>query len=181
MAVLFREHAKSVIEVLLFVSPEPLSLAEICPIVELEQPDVQMLLQELQQQHQRQGGLQIIEVAGGWQLTTKPSFAPYVERLYKKTTSNTLSRAALETLAIIAYRQPVTRAELELIRGVKSDSSVNTLVEKGLVAEQGRRDGPGRPVLYGTTDEFLRCFGLKDLSELPELNDFMVEAENLEL
>ena len=75
----------------------------------------------------------------------------------------------------------MTRAELELIRGVNSDSSVNTLVEKGLVVEQGRRDGPGRPMLYGTTDEFLRCFGLKDLSELPDLNDFMVEAENLEL
>lgn len=178
---MFREHAKSVIEVLLFVAPEPLPLAEICRIAELEQLDAQALLQELQQQYQRQGGLQIIEVAGGWQLTTKPSFAPYVERLYKKTTSQTLSRAALETLAIIAYRQPVTKAELELIRGVKCDSSINTLVERGLVAEQGRRESPGRPVLYGTTDEFLRCFGLKDLAELPDLNDFMVEAENLKL
>ncbi|MBM7854681.1 segregation and condensation protein B [Desulfohalotomaculum tongense] len=181
MTVLFRDHAKSVIEVLLFVTPEPISLASICRIAELEEEDALQLLSELQQEYRRSSrGLQVVEMAGGWQLTTKPEFASYVERLYKKQSSTTLSRAALETLAIIAYRQPVTRAELEMIRGVKSDSSLNTLLERGLVEEKGRREAPGKPVLYGTTSVFLAHFGLKDISELPDLDSFIQEAEQLE-
>jgi segregation and condensation protein B len=182
MTVLFRDHTKSVIEVLLFVTPEPLPLANICRITEISEQDALEILQELAKDYQRTNrGLQVIEMAGGWQLATRPEFASYVERLYKKQSSNTLSRAALESLAIIAYRQPVTKAELELIRGVKSDSSISTLVERGLVEEKGRREGPGRPVLYGTTTDFLKHFGLKDISQLPDLDNFMDEAENLEL
>ncbi|MEG6616277.1 SMC-Scp complex subunit ScpB [Peptococcaceae bacterium 1198_IL3148] len=182
MTVLFRDNTKSVIEVLLFVTPEPLPVATICRIAEIEEQDALDILQELARDYQQANkGLQVIEMAGGWQLATRPEFASYVERLYKKQTSSTLSRAALESLAIIAYRQPITKAELELIRGVKSDSSINTLQERGLVEEKGRRDGPGRPVLYGTTTEFLKHFGLKDISQLPDLDSFMIEAENLEL
>ncbi|MBO8137908.1 MAG: SMC-Scp complex subunit ScpB [Desulfotomaculum sp.] len=181
MTVLFREHVKSVIEVLLFVSPEPLALDKICRVAEVEEEDAKEILLSLQREYKRSSrGLQIIEMAEGWQITTKREFAPYVEKLYKKNSSSTLSRAALETLAIIAYRQPVTRAELEMIRGVKSDSSLNTLVERGLVEEKGRRDAPGKPVLYGTTNAFLRHFGLKDLSELPDLDSFIQEAEQME-
>ncbi|MTI79360.1 MAG: SMC-Scp complex subunit ScpB [Firmicutes bacterium] len=181
MTVLFREHTKSVIEVLLFVAPEPLPLESICRIAEVEEQDTLNLLVELQQEYQRNNrGIQVVELDGGWQLATKPEFSSYVERLYKRQTSTTLSRAALETLAIIAYRQPITRAELEMIRGVKSDSSLNTLLERGLVEEKGRRDAPGKPVLYGTTAVFLKHFGLKNLSELPDLDSFMQEAEQME-
>ncbi len=181
MTVMFREHIKSAIEVLLFVTPEPLPVADICRLVEIEEADALELLQELRQDYQKSNrGLQVVELSGGWQLATKPEFAPYVERLYKKQSSSTLSRAALETLAIIAYRQPITKAELELIRGVKPDSSLNTLLERGLIEEKGRRDGPGRPVLYGTTTEFLKHFGFKDLSELPDLDQFTEEVEEEE-
>ncbi len=178
MAVMFRNHTKSIIEVLLFATPEPLPLANICRLAEIETEDALELLKELQQDYQKNShGLQVVELAGGWQMATKPEFAPYIERLYKKQNSSSISRAALETLAIIAYRQPVTRAELDLIRGVKSDSSLNTLLERGLVEEKGRRDAPGRPVLYGTTDAFLKHFGFKDLSELPDLDQFIADTE----
>ncbi|WP_031515201.1 SMC-Scp complex subunit ScpB [Desulfofalx alkaliphila] len=181
MTVLFRDYSKSVIEALLFVTPEPLSLAKICQLAELEEAVAIELIKELQGEYRRANrGLQVVELAGGWQLATKPEFAPYIERLYKRRSNTTLTRAALETLAIIAYRQPVTRVELELIRGVNSDSSLNTLLERGLIEEKGRREAPGRPVLYGTTDTFLKHFGFKDLSELPDLENFLEEIKEKE-
>ncbi|RYD05981.1 Segregation and condensation protein B [Desulforamulus aquiferis] len=161
---------------MLFVSSEPLSVQVLAKIVEVEAEDAVELLQELAVEYTaRPGGLKLIEVAETWQMCTKPEFAPYVERLYKQRGGSGLSRAAVETLAIIAYRQPVTRAELELIRGVKVDSPINTLLERNLIEEKGRREGPGRPVLYGTTLEFLKYFGLKDLSQLPPLEEFLVD------
>lgn len=174
MTVLFRDYTKSVIEVLLFVSPDPITLSNICRITEIEESVASDLLHELQREYQqRNRGLLVLELAGGWQLATKPEFAPYIERLYKRQANTTISRAALETLAIVAYRQPITRAELEMIRGVRSDSSVSTLIERGLIEEKGRRDAPGRPVLYGTTKEFLKHFGFKDISDLPDLENFL--------
>ena len=112
----------------------------------------------------------MVEIAGGWQFLTQPEAAPYIERLYKPRAQQ-LSKAALETLAIVAYRQPVTRAEIDNIRQVKSDAMLAKLMEKTLVKEVGRLDAPGRPILYGTTQEFLAAFGLVSLQELPPLAD----------
>jgi len=176
MAVLFAEETKGVIECLLFVANEPVSLKTICEIAEIDKEDAQELIAELQEEYsQRRRGLQIVEIAKGYQICTRPEFASYIERLYKPQTSSGLSKAALETLAIIAYKQPITRGEIELIRGVKVDSSITTLLEKELIKEVGRKEGPGRPVLFGTTQDFLRYFGLKDLKDLPNPEEFIVQ------
>ncbi len=136
------------------------------------------MLAELQEEYRRgKKGIQIIEIANGYQMTTRPDLAPYIERLYRPQTNFGLSKAALETLAIIAYKQPITRGELEMIRGVKVDSPMNTLIEKGLVKDLGRKEGAGRPVLFGTTEKFLQHFGLKSVDELPSLEEFIVENE----
>ncbi|MDA8235521.1 MAG: SMC-Scp complex subunit ScpB [Clostridia bacterium] len=176
MAVLFPEETKGVIECVLFIANEPVSLQTICDIAEIEKEDALELLRELQEEYrQRRRGLQIIEIAKGFQLCTKPEFASYIERYYKPQTSAGLSKAALETLAIVAYKQPITRGEIELIRGVKVDKAIATLLEKDLIKEAGRKDGPGRPVLFGTTQDFLRYFGLKDLKDLPDPEEFIVQ------
>jgi len=185
MAVLFPEETKGIIECLLFVATEPVSLKTICEIAEIDKEDALELMGELQEEYRRRRrGLQILEIAKGYQLCTRPEFASYIERLYKPQSSSGLSKAALETLAIIAYKQPITRGEIEMIRGVKVDSSIATLVEKELIKEVGRKDGPGRPVLFGTTPDFLRYFGLKDLKDLPDPEEFIIqntiEDENLE-
>ena len=185
MAVLFPDETKGVIECLLFVANEPVSLQTICEITEIEKEDALELLKELQEEYrQRRRGLQIVEIAKGYQLCTRPEFASYIERYYKPQTSSGLSRAALETLAIVAYKQPITRGVIELIRGVKVDRAIATLMEKELIKEVGRKDGPGRPVLIGTTQDFLRYFGLKDLKDLPDPEEFIVqntlEDEDLE-
>lgn len=180
MAVLFREETKAVLEALLFVATEPLSLENLCRIAEVEPADGRELLAELARDYrERHSGLQLTEAADSWQFFTCSEMAPYIERLYRHRVSSGLSRAALETLAIIAYRQPITKAELEIIRGVKVDSPLATLVEKKLVEEKGRRDGPGRPLMYGTGAEFLRHFGIKDIAELPPLENFITPDEEV--
>lgn len=174
---LFRDQVKSALEAMLFVASEPLSVQTLARISEVDPADAEELLQELAGEYaSRPGGLKLAEVGGTWQMCTRPQYAPYVERLYRQRGSTGLSQAAVETLAIIAYRQPITRVELELIRGVKVDSPVSTLQERNLIEEKGRREGPGRPVLYGTTLEFLKYFGLKDLAQLPPLEEFLVEG-----
>lgn len=161
------EHGKAILEALLLAAVEPLPLRRLCEVVGIEEHGARALLADLQRDYQAPGrGLLIREVAGGYQLVTKPEFSPYVERLLAPRGKG-LSHAALETLAIIAYRQPLTRAEIEAVRGVNSDRIVEALVERRLVREVGRREGPGRPVLYGTTREFLTYFGLRDLADLP--------------
>ncbi|HAA38310.1 MAG TPA: SMC-Scp complex subunit ScpB [Firmicutes bacterium] len=161
---------KPLIEALLFVTEEPLPPAKIAEILAAELQDVRKTIKELQQEYATADhGLQIMEIAKGYQFATKPELAPVVEKLFKGEKSYTLSQAALETLAIIAYRQPVTRVDIEAIRGVKVDAVINTLQKRRLIRTVGRKDAPGRPLLYGTTKEFLKYFGLKDLSELPRL------------
>ena len=172
MTVLFPRETKAAIECLLFVSKEPVSVKNMVQILELNEEDVLFLIEELQCEYQDRG-IQIQEIANGYQMCTRPEFAPYIEQLYKPQTSYGLSRAALETLAIIAYKQPITRAEVEAIRGVKIDSSLGTLVDKNLVREVGRKDGPGRPILFGTTPSFLKYFGLMDLDGLPDPEEFL--------
>lgn len=177
MAVLFKDQTKAALEALLFVASDPLTVQALARITEIDVADAVELLQEMAQEYEaRPGGLKIVEAADTWQMCTRPECAPYIERLYRKSGTG-LSRAAIETLAIIAYRQPITRSEVELIRGVKVDSPINTLLERVLIEEQGRREGPGRPVLYGTTNEFLRHFGLRDIADLPPLEEFLVEGE----
>lgn len=176
-------HYKRVVEALLFVSPDPVSLKQLVEILELPQQEVVGIIDRLKLDYlEREGALQVIEIANGYQLATKEEFAPYIERLYKPQGGAGLSRAALETLAIIAYKEPITRAEMEQIRGVKVDKALQSLIEKELVAEIGRKEAPGRPAIFATTEKFLKHFGLKNLKELPELEQFVVleKVEELE-
>lgn len=175
--VLFPEETKAAIECLLFVTKEPLPIKVICEICEIDKVDAETLLLELMVEYQeRKRGLQMLEIAGGYQLCTKQEFAHFIERLYRPQSSYGLSKAALETLAIIAYKQPITRGEMEMIRGVKVDRAITTLTEKNLIKELGRKEGPGRPVLFGTTEEFLKHFGLKNVKDLPNPEEFFVEG-----
>ena len=164
-----REHWRRLLEALLFVAWEPAPVKRLAEALGLEPKFTQELLLELQEAYVGRG-FQLVEIAGGWQFLTQPEAAPYIERLYKPRAQQ-LSKAALETLAIVAYRQPVTRAEIDNIRQVKSDAMLAKLKKKTLVKEVGRLDAPGRPILYGTTQEFLAAFGLVSLQELPPLAD----------
>lgn len=172
MLSLFYKHLKGHIEALLFASGDPLPASKIAEILEIpDEQHVSMLIEELKNDmNQNLRGLTIVEVAGGFQLCTKPELAAAVEKL-AEVQEVRLSPAALETLSIIAFKQPITRQELESIRGVQMDRMLNTLLDRGLIKELGRKEAIGRPILYGTTDEFLKCFGLKSLDELPNLAD----------
>lgn len=167
---LFRETECAALEALLFVAKEPLSLERLTELLELGASDVTELLAELSQRYASCAfGLTLVEVNNGYRLGTKPEMSTYIEALYQQPAQG-LSNAALEVLSIVAYKQPVTRGEIEFLRGVQSDRAVSTLVEKGLVKEVGRKEGPGRPLLFGTTEAFLVHFGLKSLQELPPLH-----------
>lgn len=163
------QQMKSVIEGLLFVSgDEGLDARQIAEVLEESQDLVADLLQDLKNDFRRQGrGIQIVEIAGTFQMTTVPEHAPFFERLAYSPSHGTLSQAALETLAIVAYRQPITRIEIEEVRGVKSERPIQTLVAKQLIREVARAEVIGRPILYGTTKQFLEYFGLNSLQELP--------------
>ncbi|MCR3922887.1 MAG: SMC-Scp complex subunit ScpB [Firmicutes bacterium] len=161
---------KPLVEALLFVTEEPLPPDKIADIIGAETKEVREALRILQQEYDAvEHGLQVMEIAKGYQFSTKPEYASVIEKLFKGEKSYALSQAALETLAIIAYRQPVTRVDIESIRGVKVDAVMITLQKRRLVRTVGRKDAPGRPILYGTSRDFLKYFGLKDLSELPRL------------
>ncbi len=163
-------HGKAILEAILLASPEPLSIKRIADVIGLDEKDAGILMDDLRKEYQQPGrGLYVQEMAGGYVLTTRPEYAEYVEKLLQPRGKG-LSHAGLETLAIIAYRQPITKAEIEGVRGVKVDRSIETLLERRLIKEVGRKDGPGRPMLYGTTKEFLQYFGLGDLSDLPPLS-----------
>ncbi|MDQ0339179.1 segregation and condensation protein B [Caldalkalibacillus uzonensis] len=166
-----RKQLLSVIEGLLFVAgDEGLEAKQIADVLEIRKEAVPQLIEEMKKQFKQQNrGIQVIEIAGSYQLTTRPEHAPYFEKLAYSPSHATLSQAALETLAIIAYKQPVTRAEVEEVRGVKSEKAINTLLNKSLIREVGRKEGTGRAILYGTTKEFLDYFGLNSLDDLPEL------------
>lgn len=170
-----REQVKKLLEALLFVAWEPVSLKRLAEIVECESRLVRELLGELQAEYSERG-FRLVEIAGGWQFLTPADIAPFIEKLYNPRTQQ-LSKAALETLAIVAYRQPVTRLEIDSIRQVKSDAVLGKLMEKSLVKEVGRLEGPGRPILYGTTREFLAAFGLVSLAELPPLPEQDEQSE----
>lgn len=170
---MFYQHLKGHVEALLFAAGDPISVTKLAKLLELDEMSVDELITELRMEMEQEGrGLTIVEVAGGFQMCTKPELAAVIERLVEVPDSR-LSAAALETLSIIAFRQPVTKPEIEAIRGVKVDGVVNTLIDRRLIREMGRKDVIGRPILYGTTDEFLHCFGLKNLQELPDLSKLL--------
>ena len=163
----------AIIEALIFVSEEPLSAKVISEVLREDRAAVEAALGELaKESNGRNGGLQLREVAGGWQFATRPEYHEHVRAYLKSRPSAKLSIASLETLAVIAYKQPVTVPEILEIRGVQSPSSVKTLLDKKLIVAKGRKDTVGRPMMYGTSKEFLIQFGLKDLSELPSMEDF---------
>lgn len=159
------------LEAVLFAAgSEGLPTGDIADILQLADEEVLRLCGELRQQLiDRGAGLQLVELAGTWQLVTRPEHAEYLRRMATSPTVNGLSSAALEVLAIVAYRQPVSRMDVETIRGVQSDRAVSTLVHRRMIQEVGRQETPGRPILYGTTDTFLQTFGLRSLDDLPPL------------
>ncbi|ANE49031.1 segregation protein A [Paenibacillus swuensis] len=177
------QQLKSIIEGLLFVSgDEGIDAKQIAEVTEQDINVITDIVQDMKTDFAKeQRGMQIIEIAGAFQLTTLPAHAPYFERLAFQPQRGTLSQASLETLAIVAYKQPITRVEIEEIRGVKSDRALQTLNAKDLIHEVGRAEAVGRPILYGTTKSFLDYFGLPSLSELPETaafdNDHDLEEE----
>jgi segregation and condensation protein B len=158
------------LEALLFVSDEPVTAVVLAQALGVERREAEELCEELSRTYEeRRGGLLLRNVAGGWRLATHPDAAPVVEQYVLSSRHARLTKAALETLAIVAYKQPVTRHQVSSIRGVNTDGVLRALVDRGLVAEVGREETPGRPVLYGTTPEFLEKLGLASLSALPPL------------
>ncbi|MDR7075226.1 segregation and condensation protein B [Neobacillus niacini] len=168
----------SILESLLFASgDEGLTLKHVAEVLEVEELKASEIIEELKQVYEKDinRGIMIVELAGTYQLATKKENAAYLKRLVDSPNTSTLSQAALETLAIIAYKQPITRAEIEEIRGVKTERPLHTLMSKALIKEVGRAEGTGRAYLYGTTKEFLDYFGLKNIEELPKLPDRVEE------
>ena len=161
------------IEAMLFVTDEPVGVIELADMLEVDPKLVEQALVDLREKLEReQRGIQLREVAGGWRLYTHPAYHDLVEKYVLSWDTRKLSQAAMETLAIVAYLQPCTRAGVAGVRGVNSDSSINSLVEKGLIREAGQADAPGNPTLYATTRGFLEKFGLRSVSDLPDLDEF---------
>ena len=160
-----------VVEAILFVSGEPVEVAELERALEVTTLELSAALDELESGYDRERrGLRLLRFGSHVQLGTRSEYAPYIEELLQPVQKQTLSQAVMETLAVIAYKQPVTRAEIEAVRGVKCDYSVQSLMNKRLICEVGRKETLGRPILYGTTDEFLRHFGISSLAELPTVD-----------
>jgi segregation and condensation protein B len=163
---------QALVEAFLFAADSPLSLERLCLLTEAERSDVKQAINQVCERYATaNGGIIVAEVAGGYQFRTHPRLATWLRRLHKDRATK-MSAAALETLAIIAYRQPVTRAEIEYLRGVDSGAVMKTLLERNLLRILGKKDVPGRPLLYGTSRHFLEVFGLKDLNDLPTLKEF---------
>jgi segregation and condensation protein B len=172
---------EAILEALLFMSAEPMPIERLMVVLgDVSKHEVKRALQALREEMDRQGrGVQLVELAGGYQIVTRKDYAPWIKRLAKIKAAPRLSRYGLETLAIIAYKQPIVRSEIEQIRGVEVSTVLRTLLERKLIRMVGRKEVPGRPILYGTTKLFLQQFGLSDLSQLPPLREFkeLGEAE----
>jgi len=164
---------KSIAEALIFVAEEPIGAESIADLIDVETDAVEKAISKLVREYDsRNGGLQLREIAGGWQIATRPEHHENVRAYLRSKPSAKLSLASLETLAVIAYKQPITIPEILEIRGVQSPSAIKTLLDKRLIVAKGRKETVGRPMMYGTSKEFLIQFGLKDLSELPSIEDF---------
>lgn len=168
------DNTKSVIEALLFSSDKPLALEQIKGVLDnLSTTEIRKFLEDLAGEYETANrGIRITEVAGGFRMITAANFAPFLKKLYKQRKVERLSKPGLETLGMVAYKQPVTKAEIESLRNVNVDGVVKSLVEKGLIRISGRRKAPGSPYVYSTTKQFLEYFGLKSLEELPKIENF---------
>jgi len=184
-----KDQAKKIIEVLLFVSDKPVSIDALKDVLkDVEPTEIRAIIEDLNGEYAASGrSFAVKEIAGGFQMLTDPAYSKWISALYKRPPDR-LTGPSLETLAIIAYRQPLTRSEIEIIRGVNVDGVLRTLEDRSLIRTKGRAEGPGRPKLFGTTNEFLQHFGLKSLEELPKLKefketdlDFVREAEKHEV
>ena len=178
-----RTNLHAAIEAVLFAMGEPIEPEHLAAALGISREETETTIQEMTERYEQEDrGIRIIVLEGAYQLCTKKEYTEYLIRLAMHPKKPVLTDVMLETLSIIAYRQPVTKAEIDKIRGVKSDHAVNRLIEFNLVRELGRLDAPGRPILFGTTQEFLRCFGVEGTDELPEIDpvrmeDFKAEAE----
>ncbi len=168
------DEAEVILEALIFASTRPIGPRQLGDLLEIE-PELAARLVERVRDRYAERGIQLRSVAGGYQFVTAAECAPWLEKLGRPMIHSPLSLAGVETLAIVAYKQPITKAEIEHIRGVRVDSSVNTLLERDLITEVGRKEGPGRPILYGTTEQFLIHFGLRSLDDLPQQDEFTDE------
>ncbi|MGJ0846693.1 condensin subunit ScpB [Tissierella praeacuta DSM 18095] len=174
------KELKSIIESLLFTWGDPLDIKDISSIVEVDEKEVSNIMQEMIDEFDyNMRGIKIIKINNSYQLGTRPENFQWIKKLANPKVTKNLSNAALETLSIIAYRQPIIKVDIEAIRGVRCDKAIETLIERGLIVEVGRLERVGRPILYGTTDVFLRCFGLESLEDLPPLNDVIDDIDNI--
>lgn len=178
-----KDQAKNIIEAMLFVSDKPLFINEIKGVLEdFDVSGIKDIISELSNEYRQTGrAFTVKEIAGGFQIVTDPVLSPWLKKLYKTSGVDRLSGPSLETLAIIAYKQPATKPEIEAIRGVNVDGVLKTLIEKNLVRIAGRKETVGRPIFYGTTSEFLQYFGLNSLKELPKLEEFNITEKDIEL
>lgn len=163
----------TIVEALVFVADEPVNSRVLADVLDEDRGAIEAAMEELAKEYEaREGGLQIRSIAGGWQIATRTELHEEVRKFLKTRPSAKLSLASLETLAVIAYKQPVTVPEILEIRGVQSATSIKTLLDKRLIVAKGRKEAVGRPMMYGTSKDFLIQFGLRDLSELPSIEDF---------
>jgi segregation and condensation protein B len=164
---------KAILEALLFASGEPLTIAAIAKATSLSEQNIRDIMRELTADYRdRNSGIVIAEIADGYEMATDPEMAAWIRRMKNIHVSNKLSQPSIETLSIIAYKQPITKVEVDQLRGVNSDAAVKSLLDKRLIKIIGKKESPGRPFLYSTTNEFLQYFGLKNLTELPAIHDF---------
>ncbi len=171
-----KREIKSIIEGLLFTFGEPIDCNEVAKVLGIPNKEVLSILLEMKDEFDfNRRGIRIIRFNNSFQLGTRPEHHEWIKQIVQGRNTRSLSNAALETLSIVAYKQPVTKADIDHIRGVKSDRSLETLIGRRLAKEVGKLDKPGKPNLYGTTDEFLRYFGLESLKELPPIDDFRIE------
>lgn len=173
---------KAAIESILFAMGDSVPIERICSSLELDRENTEKIIEKMQSEYENDEsrGIKILRLEDSFQLCTKTEYYGYIRTVAEKRSKVSLSNAALEVLSIVAYNQPVTRGSIEFIRGVNSDGSLSKLVELGLVEERGRLDAPGRPILFGTTEEFLRCFGLTSLDSLPSVdnpNDIVIQQQ----
>ena len=176
-----RQEEKAILEAILFTMGESVEIERLAAVIEEDKNTTRQLLMEMKEEYdQKSGGITLIELEDSFQMCTRAEMYEYLIKIAKTPRKYVLTDTLLETLSIIAYKQPITRAEIEKIRGVSCDHAVNRLVEFGLIAEVGRMDAPGRPLLFGTTEEFLRSFGVKSLEELPELSAVQIEESKVQ-
>ena len=175
-----RRDARNIMEALLFITEQPVPLKSFVGLFDKEftLEDLQAMAEEISRDYQERGSaLELRQIAGGWQFSSRTEFAPWIRKLFKDRLTYRLSPSAMETLSIIAYKQPITRSEIEEIRGVEVAAVLDTLVERRLAKIAGRRESVGRPILYGTTPEFLKAFGLNTLENLPSIESLTPPTE----